>query len=99
MLEHVANWLENHMQPCMYRQYLGIECPGCGFQRALIALLRGHFAESIQLFPGLMPMILLFLFLILHLIFKFKWGALVLKFVFIADMAIIMIHYMIHLIH
>lgn len=78
---------------------MGIECPGCGFQRALIALLKGNIWESIQLFPGLMPMLFLFAFLILHLVFNFKQGAAVLKYIFIGDLAIIIIGYIIRFIN
>ncbi len=99
MLEHIINWLEAHMQSCLYKQVLGVECPGCGFQRSLIALLKGNIWESFQLFPGLMPMLFLFVLLILHLIFNFKNGALLLKYIFIGDMAIIIIHYIIQFVN
>mgnify|MGYP001035718737 CR=1 FL=1 len=99
MLERVIQWLESHMQPCMYKQSLGFECPGCGFQRSLIELLRGNLWESLVTYPGLIPMMALFLFLILHLVFQFKKGATILKYIFIGDMAIIMIHYILKIIH
>jgi len=99
MREQLIHWLENHLQPCIYKQYLGIECLGCGFQRSVIALLKGNIWESIMLYPGLIPMILLFLMLILHLIFHFKNGAVMLKYIFIADMSIILINYIIKIIH
>ena len=34
---------------CPIREFLGIDCPGCGATRALAALLRGHFAEALRL--------------------------------------------------
>jgi hypothetical protein len=34
---------------CPIRQYLGIECPGCGTTRALAALLHGHLREALRL--------------------------------------------------
>jgi hypothetical protein len=99
MLQQIINWLEGNMQSCYYKQVLGVECPGCGFQRSLIALLKGNLWESIQLFPGLIPMLFLFLFLGLHLIFRFRNGAVVLKYIFIGDLAIIIIHYIIQFIN
>lgn len=99
MFYDIINWLEAHMQPCIYKQGIGIECPGCGSQRALIALLKGNIWESIQLFPGLIPMLFLFVFLILHLVFNFKNGAAVLKYIFIGDIAIISIDYIIRFIN
>jgi hypothetical protein len=99
MLYDIIGWLEAHMQPCIYKQGIGIECPGCGFQRALIALLKGDIWESIQLFPGLIPLLFLFVFLIVHLMFHLKNGAVVLKYIFIVDIAIIIIDYIIRFIH
>ncbi|MFW6104045.1 MAG: DUF2752 domain-containing protein [Bacteroidota bacterium] len=99
MLYDIIGWLEAHMQPCIYKQEIGIECPGCGFQRALIALLKGNIWESIQLFPGLIPMVFLFVFLIVHLVFHLKNGAVVLKYIFIVDIAIIIIDYIFRFIH
>jgi len=40
------------MLPCAFKQLFGIDCPGCGFQRSFIALLRGNFAISFSLYPA-----------------------------------------------
>jgi len=97
MREQLIQWLEAHLQPCVYKQKLGIECLGCGFQRSLIALLKGNLWESILLYPGLIPMLALFAFLILHLIFHFRKGATILKYLFMTDAAIILTHYIIQI--
>lgn len=34
------------MPRCAFRYFTGYECPGCGFQRALHALLHGNVAEA-----------------------------------------------------
>lgn len=93
MFESVIHWLENHQQPCPYKKNLNIDCPGCGMQRAIIELLRGHIWESILLYPALIPMIIMFLVLVVHLIFDFKHGAKVLKYLFILNVTIVIIHY------
>ena len=77
------------MLPCAYKKYFGVECPGCGMQRSVEALTRGEVQESLQLFPALLPLVLMLLFLILHLAFKFKNGAFWLKWMFILNAAII----------
>lgn len=53
-------------------------------QRSFIELLKGDFSESFVLYPALLPMLFMFAYLILHLIFKFKQGAQVLKLTFIS---------------
>ena len=34
--------------PCLFRAITGYSCPGCGAQRALHALMHGHFLEAIR---------------------------------------------------
>lgn len=98
MFDSIIKWLERNQQPCFYKKYAGIDCPGCGMQRALVELLRGHLWESILLYPALLPTIFLFVFLILHLIFKFRKGAAILKFSFIFTVGIVVINYIYKLI-
>jgi len=98
MLFCITDWLERNTLPCFYKKYLGIECPGCGMQRALIELLKGNFINSIKVYPALLPIVFLLLYLILHLIFKFEKGALVLKISFIFTVSIIVINYILKLI-
>ncbi len=93
MLQRFIEWLESHMQSCFYKQYFGVECPGCGMQRSFIELLKGHFVESLILFPALIPTIIMIIYLILHLIFKFANGANVLKIIFIINTTIVVLSY------
>jgi len=88
-----VKWLEYHQMPCFYKKYLGIDCPGCGMQSAFIELLKGNFIESIKLYPALIPTIIMFIFLIIHLIFKIKSGAKILKYWFIFTSLIIIINF------
>lgn len=86
------------MMPCPYKHYLGIDCPGCGMQRAGIELLKGNITESFLAYPPLIPLIVLFLLLISHLIFKFKNGAVILKYLFIFVVVLIIINFTLKLI-
>ena len=83
------------MGTCSFKEHIGMDCPGCGMQRAFIELLKGNLWESIRLYPGLIPMMFTFIFLALHLIFDFRNGAKILKFSFIFTVAIIVITYII----
>jgi hypothetical protein len=95
---NIVNWLEKHQKPCFYKKYLGVDCPGCGMQRALIALLKGNFWGSLQIYPALIPILLLILILILHLIFKFKRGTLYIKILFVISVVLIVFNYIYNLI-
>ena len=98
MLQKTIEWLESRQRTCFFKEHFGIDCPGCGLQRSFIELLKGHFLESISLYPALIPTIIMFLFLFLHIILKFKHGALILKYMFITNMSLIFVHYIYKLI-
>ena len=93
MLSKLIEWLEAHMVTCSYKKYLGVECPGCGMQRAFIELLKGNFIESLKLYPALPTTLFILIFLVLHLIFKFKHGANILKYTFILNVVIMFLSY------
>jgi len=96
-MERLIAWLEAHQLPCFYKHYLGFECFGCGMQTAFILLLKGEFIESLKAYPALLPTVFLIAFLNLHLIFKFKRGASILKYTFIFTVAIMVVSYVIHI--
>ncbi len=87
------DWLEHHLLPCPTKYFFGVECPGCGMQRAIIELLRGNLVESIKLYPPLIPMLLMLVVLIINLKVNSAVWQKVLKYFFIANVAIILINY------
>jgi len=98
MLLKIIFWLESHQGTCSFREHVGIECPGCGLQRSILALLKGDLVESILQFPALLPLMAMFAFLGIHLVFKFKHGAFVLKMFYITNISIIIMNYIYKLI-
>jgi hypothetical protein len=62
--------MEEHMLPCMNKQLFGIECPGCGTQRAIAFLLDGEFYEALKIYPAIYTLILFFLVVGLHFVDK-----------------------------
>lgn len=58
------------MLPCMSKKLFGVECLGCGTQRALILLLKGEFVEAFKMYPPIYTLVILFLFLFLHIVDK-----------------------------
>ncbi len=82
-ISKIANWLEQHSRPCFYKKNFGFECPGCGSQRAIIDLLRGNLLDSIKEYPALIPLLLMFTVLLIHIKFRLKNGATIIKVLFI----------------
>jgi hypothetical protein len=93
MWESIITWLEEHSLPCLWKSTLGIECPGCGTQRAVIELMKGNLWESFLAWPPLLPVLFMILYLVLFLIFRFKSGVRVLTITFILNAVIISLNY------
>lgn len=89
----LLHWLEHHLLSCPIKRLTGIDCPGCGFQRSILALLHGDLTKSIQLYPATIPILAMAVFTLLHLKFDFKNGALIIKIFYIAATLIIVIKY------
>jgi hypothetical protein len=48
------------MLPCPFKYITGIDCPGCGFQRSVLALIQGDLHKSLLYYPPAIPLILFF---------------------------------------
>jgi len=51
-----------YLLPCPFKYLTGYDCPGCGFQRAVLALVKGNFHESFHLYPPAIPILLTIIF-------------------------------------
>jgi hypothetical protein len=56
----LSTWLQNHLIPCPFKYFTGIDCPGCGFQRSIVALIQGDLHKSFSLYPPAIPLLLFF---------------------------------------
>lgn len=61
------------MIPCLSKQMFGLDCPGCGTQRAFALLIEGKFYEAWLLYPPIYTLLLFVLSLVIHFI-DFKRG-------------------------
>jgi hypothetical protein len=99
---HLAffKWLQGHLIPCPFKYLTGIDCPGCGFQRSVLALVQGDLHQSFQLYPPAIPLLLFFAYGIADGFFKLdtKKGV-VKKTLFILIGSMVMISYIIKLYH
>ncbi|WP_368670302.1 DUF2752 domain-containing protein [Flavobacterium sp. K5-23] len=58
------------MLPCLSKTLFGMECLGCGFQRAFLLLLRGEFSAAFQMYPAIYSSLLFFGILGFHFFSK-----------------------------
>lgn len=91
----MIHWLEHHLFPCFFKSYLGIDCPGCGSQRAFIALIKGNVIQSLQFHAALIPFLLTCILLIIQLIVKHKNGGKYVMWLFIFTSVITTIQYIV----
>lgn len=62
--------IEKYMIPCLNKKLFGVECLGCGTQRALLMILKGQFSDAFYQFPAIYTTILFFGILGLHFLDK-----------------------------
>ena len=60
--------LEKFMFPCISKTLFGIECLGCGFQRAFVFLLEGNFEAAFSMYPAIFSSLILLFFIVLHFV-------------------------------
>lgn len=64
--------IEEFLLPCLNKYFFGIDCPGCGIQRALIAVFQGKFTAAFYIYPAIYTLLLLGVFVLLNLKFRFQ---------------------------
>jgi len=64
--------MEKYMLPCLNKKLFGVDCMGCGLQRAIALIFQGEFVAAFQMYPAVYGLITLFLYVGLNIFFKFK---------------------------
>lgn len=66
---------------CIFRQYLGFVCPGCGMTRAILSVLRLDFVAAFRYHPMFWSMPILYLYFLLDkgLFREKRWNTLLLS--------------------
>lgn len=75
--------IKDYMLQCPTKQWLHIDCPGCGLQRSVVALFKGDFLLSWELYPPTLFILATFGMLIIHLAFSPRYGSFILKLLFV----------------
>lgn len=91
--------LDDYMLPCLNKRLFGIECPGCGMQRAVSLLFKGEFAAAFHMYPAIYSLLILAGFLIINLFIKFKYQNIMKISLLILNVLIILVSYFIKLNH
>ncbi|MBI2731098.1 MAG: DUF2752 domain-containing protein [Sphingobacteriales bacterium] len=81
------------MLTCPSKLLFHFDCPGCGLQTSIIALLRGDFLKSFKIYPATIPILVMFLYLGAHLFFHFKKGVKNLQILYLFCASIIFVSY------
>ena len=89
----IIQWLEAHLLSCPFKSHTGIDCPGCGFQRSMIALIQGDISGAFNHYPASIPIAALLFFVPAHLKFDFRNGALLIKIIYVTIAILIVLNY------
>jgi hypothetical protein len=92
----LISFLEENLLSCQWKN-MGIECMGCGFQRSVIYLLKGQFLNAFKTYPAIFTLLLMMVFLGFHLKFNYAKGHKILLWLFLTNLSIILINYILKL--
>lgn len=85
--------LEDYMLPCFTKQYLGIDCMGCGIQRSLALILNGEFVAAFKMYPAIYTLLLFFGFLGVNMFYNFSFAPKLIRNLVIINGVIITINF------
>ena len=64
--------MEEFMLPCLNKQLFGVDCLGCGAQRALVLVFQGQFSAAFRMYPAIYTILILLIFLLINFFVNFK---------------------------
>ncbi|WP_288446555.1 DUF2752 domain-containing protein [uncultured Chryseobacterium sp.] len=86
--------IDDFMLTCPSKKYLGVECLGCGAQRAVVLVFEGKFSEAFQMYPAVYTLLLFFFTLGLSFIDKKRKYGRVLMMMIVVNLMIIVFGYL-----
>jgi len=87
--------MEEFMLPCLNKSLTGVDCFGCGGQRALLLVFKAEFSQAFYMFPGIYPILILLAFLIVNLFVKIRYDFQIKIALIIFSGAVMLISYLI----
>ena len=85
--------LEDFMLPCLNKKFFGIDCLGCGIQRALALIFKGEFIAAFKMYPAIYSLLLLAFIIIINFFYKIKFTQKLISILAIINILIIVISY------
>ena len=85
--------IDDFMLTCPSKKFLGVECLGCGAQRAVVLVFEGKFAEAFQMYPAVYTLLIFFIILGLSFIDKKRKYSNILLIMIIINLIIMVIGY------
>ncbi|MBA6155190.1 DUF2752 domain-containing protein [Tenacibaculum sp. S7007] len=83
------------MLPCLNKKLFGVDCLGCGMQRALNLLIHREFIAAFKMYPAIYTLLLLALIIIINFFYKIKFAQKIISILAIINVLIIVISYVI----
>lgn len=87
--------LEDYMLPCLNKKFFGMDCLGCGIQRALSLLFQGEFIAAFKMYPAIYTLLLLAFMIAINFFYKVKYAQKIISILAVLNIAIIVISYII----
>jgi hypothetical protein len=91
--------LNNYMLPCMNKQVLGFECPGCGIQRSVTLVSEGKFVDGFLMYPAIYTLSLLGIVILVSVFYKFKYSTKIISILAIISIILILTNFIYNLIN
>ena len=91
--------LNNYMLPCMNKQVLGFECPGCGIQRSVTLVSQGKFVDGFLMYPAIYTLSLLGIVILVSVFYKFKYSTKIISILAIISIILILTNFIYNLIN
>jgi len=85
--------IEDFMLPYLNKKIFGVECPGCGIQRATALLFQGDFTAAFKMYPAIYTLIFMFLFLGVNNFYSVKHANKIIIVLVIVNLTIILTNY------
>lgn len=85
--------IEEYMLPCLNKKLFGLDCMGCGLQRAFSLVLEGEFTAAFNMHPAIYSLMVLFVVIAINVFKNFKYSNKIIFFLAIINVIIIVVHF------